>query len=259
MPNPQENTKSHISFSQINMYLKCSLQHYWRYHEGIINPPRAVMTLGGSYDFAHSHNLKQKIESHVDLGEAEVLDAFTTNFDVQKGETIWMPGEGADSFRAEGIKLVKKYHSEMSPRIQPVAVQEMIKVNFSNLDIEFWAIPDIVTDSKIIIDNKVTGKTPNQADIDKDLQPTSYALAYRNKYNKIERGFQFHNMVRLKKGAELKPFTTSRSEADVNRLLKIIGHVLHGIREKIYHPCNPKCWWCSEAWCGYHQICMERF
>jgi len=259
MPNSQENTKSHISYSQIGCYLDCSFKHFLRYHEGIIAPPKAVMTLGGSYDFAHSHNFKQKIESHIDLKEAEVLDAFTTNFDVQRKETIWLPGEKADSFRAEGIGLVKKYHNEISPKIQPIAVQEKITVNFSNLDVEFWAIPDIITNSRLIIDDKVTGKTPTQEDADKSLQASGYSLAYRAKYNKIERGFIFHNMLRRKSGARFLPIPTKRTEKQINRFIKIIGHVIHGIREQIYHPCNPKCWWCSEAWCGYYEICYERF
>lgn len=256
----KENTKSHISFSQIGTYLDCSFKHYLRYHEGIIAPPKGVMTLGRSYDFAHSHNFKQKIESHIDLGEAEVLDAFTTNFDVQKQETIWMPGEKADSFRTEGIGLVKKYHSEVSPRIQPVAVQEMIKIPFSNIDVEFWAVPDIITDSRLIIDDKVTAKIMSQEDADKSLQASGYSLAYRTKYNKVERGFIFHNMLRRKNGARFLPISTTRTDKQLDRFLKIIGHVIHGIREKIYHPCNPENnWRCSSKWCGYYEICHERF
>lgn len=256
----KENTKSHISYSQIGCYLDCSFKHFLRYHEGIIAPPKAVMTLGGSYDFAHSHNLKQKIDSHVDLKESEVLDAFTTNFDVQRQETIWLPGEKSDNFRQEGIELVKKYHSEISPRIQPVAVQEMIKVPFSNLDVEFWAVPDFITNSRLIIDNKVTGKTPTQEDADKSLQASSYCLAYRAKYNKVERGFVFHNMLRRKGGARFLPIPTTRTDKQIDRFLKIIGHVIHGIRNKTYHPCNPENnWRCSEKWCGYWDLCHERF
>lgn len=259
MSEPKENTKSHISFSQINTYLTCSLRHFFRYHEGLIMLPRARMTLGKSYDFAHSHNFKQKIESYQDLNEAEVLDAFVTNFDVQKKETIWMPEEKPDKFRVEGIKLVSKYHKEMSPKIQPVAVQDKITVNFSNMDVEFWAVPDLITNNRIIIDNKVTAKSMNQKDADCDLQPTAYALAYRTAFNKIERGFIFHNMVRLKSGGKFNPLATTRTDADVNRLLKLIGHVIHGIRKKIYHPCNPKAWWCDPDQCGYWEVCKERF
>src|SRR3954463_13790861 len=66
----------HFSPSSIRMLKVCPEQYRQRYILGKKERPGEALTLGSSVHAAMAFNLEQKIESHEDLPEAEVLEYF---------------------------------------------------------------------------------------------------------------------------------------------------------------------------------------
>lgn len=266
----------HLSPSQISMYLKCSLQWFWRYHEGIIIPPKGIMTQSNSIHTAIEGNFKQKIDTFIDLPTSDVLDIFSTDFNERKHETAWYKDEKPAMFKDEGYSLLKGYQKLIAPTIQPSYVEHKFEIHFDNFDIPLIGRMDLIH-NEIIADNKTTGKSPSviMKEADSSLQLTAYALAYRAEFHRPEKGVSIIALFRPKEEKEQIPhpftkktektkevnvrnFPTTRNEKAINRYLKLMAYVKHAIENDIYHPCDPSNWWCSSQFCGYHDtVCKE--
>jgi len=72
--------KELLSVSKIRMYLRCPLQYYYRYCEGLKVPPDSGLTLGKSVHAGIEANYSQKITSFSDLPLNDVLDVYSTAF-----------------------------------------------------------------------------------------------------------------------------------------------------------------------------------
>lgn len=267
----------HLSPTQILMYLTCSLRYFFRYHEGIKNPPKGIITQSKCIHSAIETNFKQKITSFLDLPTSDVLDDFSTEFDERKHSTAWMPDEKPAAFKDQGINLLGGYQNKISPTIQPSHVEYEFSIQFDNFDIPFIGRMDLIHD-QIIDDNKCTGKAPSviATEAESSLQLTAYALAYRAQFQKPEKAVAITALFRPKtakkqlshpfvkksskqKTAHVETFLAIRDDAAITRYLKLMAHVKHAIENDIYLPTDPNNWWCSPAWCGFHTICMKEW
>lgn len=259
------------------MYLRCPLQHFWRYDQGIKIPPKGILTQSACLHSAIETNFKQKIDSFLDLPTSDVLDDFSTEFDERKHKTAWMPDEKPAAFKDEGINLLGGYQKTISPTIQPSHVEHKFEVHFDNFDIPLVGRIDLIHDA-IISDNKTTGKAPSVIlkEAEHSLQLTAYALAYRAQFHKPEKAVSIIALFRPKatkeqlshpfvkkspqeKTVHVETFSTTRDQGAINRYLKLMAHVKHAIENGIYHPCDPDHWACSEQYCGFYQICHKEW
>lgn len=250
----EQTKKKYLSFSQINMWLRCPLQYRFRYIQGMKIPPKSALTLGKSVHQGIEHNYRQKVDSHKDLKVSEVCEKYSEAFDVLKRDTLWMKDEKPGEIKDEGAGLIKVYHKIVAPKVQPLYVEQKFHLEFVDFLFDLRGFIDLVTIKKIIKDHKTTKMTPNQAKIDKDLQLTVYSLGYRMKYKEVEKGVGQDYMVRLKtpKIVQLK---SKRTEANIKCLLKLIGYVSKGITEEMFYP-NPHNILCNEKSCGYWDMCQ---
>lgn len=120
--------RDHLSASSLGTFARCPEQFRRRYLLGERERPAAALIWGSADDFAHTTNFEQKIETHADISQADVELAFVEGFDqaVERdggaAEVDWgeqKPGELKDA----GVRLVSVYHRQVSPLVQPVAVQ----------------------------------------------------------------------------------------------------------------------------------------
>ena len=151
----------HLSASQVNTYLTCPLQHFWRYHKHRKIPPKSAMSLSKSLHFGIEGNYRQKVESHQDLPLDDVLDKFSTDFDFRKHETLWAKDEKPPKVKDEGVWLLSLYHQTVAPKVQPLHVEDSFEVPFENFDVPLVGRLDLVDDSHLIIDHKTSGKAPS--------------------------------------------------------------------------------------------------
>jgi len=267
----------YLSPTQISMYLKCSLQYFWRYHEGIKIPPKGIMTQSNCIHSSVELNFKQKIDTFLDLPLSDVLDNFSTEFDERKHKTAWFKDEKPAAFKDQGYNLLGGYQKIIAPGIQPTHVEHKFEIHFDNFDIPLIGRTDLIH-SENISDNKCTGKAPSVVakEADESLQLTAYALAYRAEFHRAEKGVSIIALFRPKdkkeqlshpfvkkatkpKASNVQTFSSTRDQKSINRYLKLMAHVKNAIENDIYHPCDPNNWWCSPAWCGYHAICMKEW
>lgn len=284
LPQTQTATKKHYSISQLLTYQKCPLHYYFRYIEGLKIPPRSAMTLGTSVHAALEHNFKQKIESKLDLPVDEVLDAYSTSFDLAKPETLWDKDESPAEIKDNGIELVRAYHvgkdkngdpmvcremnpetrkyekkiiKPLSPKIQPIMVEEPFEVQFENeVGYVFVGRMDLVDDKHRIRDTKTSAKSPTQDQVDTDLQMTGYSLGYRMKTGRIEKGLVMDYLVK-NSHPKIVSVETQRNEEDIQRLLNLMARIAHAIDSGVFYcSCNPI--FCNPNNCGYWDLGNHR-
>jgi hypothetical protein len=209
--------------------------------------------LGTATHAAIEHNYRKKKESRVDLPLAEVQEFYSANFDYLKGRVLWERGEIPGKIKDDGVKMVELYHTEVAPRIVPDLVEERFTVKFDNCNLIFKGIIDLVTDTGFIVDHKTSSRTPNPETVHKDLQCTAYALGLRYATGRIETGIAFDYIVRAKVPKIIR-IDTSRTQEDIDQLLRLLGQVTTSIREGRFYP-NSCEQYCSAKMCSYWDCC----
>lgn len=258
--------RDHISYSQLEMAAKCMEQWNLRYNEGKIVPPRAVMVRGTCGHRTLEKNFKQKIESKEDLPVEAVKDFFSDEWEKEKFSIAWKPkdlaGESptkmAGKIKDGGIKMVSAFHTQQSPAIQPVRVEETIDVAFSGDFPKLTMILDRVDINEEIGEVKFVSKSPAADDIENDLQLTIYDLGYRYKYGHRPTKLKKHWAVDTKEVTTLTQEAPSRHSDTIRRLMWRIQSIMDAMQKGVIIPAPSGSWWCSENWCGYWDICKYR-
>lgn len=249
--------KKNLSASQINTYLRCPMQYYFRYVRNLVKPPKSAQTLGSSVHAGIAHNYRQKKETRKDLKINEVLEAYSQSFEMAKDETEWEKDEKPGEIKDQGAGLIKVYHQIVAPRIQPKEVEQRFELNFENVDYGFLGYVDVIDKKKKIIDHKTTARTPSEIPSDHQLQLTGYALAYRAGTGKREKGIRLDYLVKTR---QPKIVTLERQfdDRDIQRFLKIMAYVAKAIKNQLFYP-QPHNFMCTNRGCGYWEECHKEF
>lgn len=244
-----------IHQSTLNMFLKCPRQFMYRYLLGIVQPPKAALTVGSAVDTAVTHNYAQKIETKTDVKLDEVLDVFSTDFEKRKDETDW---EGKDSASEKdlGVKIVETYHEKAAPLIQPVTIQESFRAEIEGR----YAVAgtfDVVDDRGIIRDTK-TSKTEYSEDaVLSEVQPAIYTWGYKQKHGQNPKGFAF-DVVTKHKTPRYQKVEGVVTDTHINRTFEAIDIMHSQIKRGEFQFAPSGAWWCSKDWCGYWHICKGK-
>lgn len=249
--------RDYISPSQINMFLRCPAQYYFRYCEGLIIPPKSALTKGRAVHKGQEINYKQKIKTKQDLPLDDVKDAVATEFEAAAQETEWKPDEDKGKIKDETVSLATLYHREVAPTVQPQYVEEEVFFQIPDTEIKLKGFIDVVQEGGIIRDTKTTAKTPNQDTADKSMQLTAYSLAYRTLTGEEETGLVLDYLVNTKV-PKVVPLKTQRSKDDIARFIYITSQITKAIQSGIFYP-NPDNFMCSEENCGFWHECNKKF
>lgn len=239
---------NHVSHSQISMFLRCPRQWEFRYVKGLKMPPSGALILGSSYHKALEANFAQKVESEIDLGLEDVLDAFSDHWETrleQEKDIQWedlKPGVLKD----QGISIVTLYHQQEAPQIQPVAVE--IPYGKVIADTSFVGSVDLVERRGTVIDHKTSARAYNQDEVDKDIQATAEAFMVGRPIN-----HEFHVAIKTKV-PKIQKVASIRTIDDILWWLDLVRGVIAQMRSGIAPP-NPTTWACSPKWCGFWSIC----
>lgn len=261
-PGPQKleaPQKPHVSATQINMYLRCPRQYAYRYLEGLKVRPSGAMIQGRVFAQAVERNYRQKIETRKDLPIDEVTDFFAQRIEdaIQEEDPIMDAAEGETpaTLKDQGVVIAAVHQRQLAPHVQPVEVEEKVVLSLGDkFPMNLMVIRDVVDDGGIIIDNKAYAKTRNDEDLAKDLQLSTYALAYRIQFQKEETGLRLDLVLKTKE-PHAQRLETRRTRDQLKLHLRNIGAIQQGIEKHVF-PMNPTGWWCSEKMCGYWSRCM---
>ena len=256
--------KPHLSYTQLNMLLRCGEQYRRRYLEGERIPPGSAGALGKSFHLAQESNYRQKINSKRDLPVEAVTTAFSDAFDVESKDVLWTPEEAEagisnvkGDLKDEGVKLVEVYHTEVAPAIQPESCEEVIPVALDGFPYDLKCVVDLVDDKQIVHDSKTRGKSPTAEEANKSMQLTAYALAYRVSRKEQERGLQLDVVVR-NKTPKIVTLPTQRTNEQIGRFLETMARAAEAIQGGVFLPAPEGAWYCSPKFCGYYGTCKVR-
>lgn len=248
--------KPYVSPSQLNMYLRCPAQYKYRYIDNIILPPRSAITKGRAVHKGQEHNYRQKVETFQDLKLSEIQEVAAAEFETFAEETEWEKDEDPGKAKDEAISLTTLYHTEVSPQVQPVLVEEAVSVPLDS-GYSIYGFIDVLDNQGYIRDTKTTAKTPSASEADKSLQLTAYSLAYRELMGIPEKGVILDYLVQTKT-PKVVSMKSKRTKRDIKRFLAIVGGVVEAINNDIFYP-NPGNFMCNEKNCGYWKLCHADF
>lgn len=238
--------------STLNMFLKCPRQYMFRYLMGLLQPPKAALTVGSAVDTAVTFNLEQKITTQEDLDIKEVLDVFSTDFEQRRRETDW-DGEDPGELKDKGAQMVSTYHNEAAPFIQPVSIQESFRAEVES----GYAIAgtfDVVDSEGFIRDTK-TSKMEYPSDaVQSEVQPAIYSWGYEQKHGKKPAGFTY-DVVTKHKQPRYQKVEGKVSDAQIARTFESIEIMHAQIKRGEFQYAPSGAWWCSKDWCGYWGLC----
>jgi len=289
LPKPLHLPKKALSATQIDMYLRCPRQYYFRYIKDTVRPPGVALTLGKGTHKALETTHHAIVDTGVPASESIVTAAFSDSFDKAVAEVPkeeWekdasTPGAVKDA----GLALVRLYNLKFAPLVRPQIIKTVngevrgIEKQFSILiagvpvigfvDLIDTNDPTIVSSPRevvvmrqkgvtipeamrtVIVDFKTKAKSFSQGDVDGSLQLTIYSYA-----EKIP-AVRFDQLLR-QKTPTLKRIRALRTPQDYLWLEEIVRGVAEAISAGVFPPCDPSAWVCSEKWCGFWHLCRGR-
>lgn len=180
-----EGLPAHWSPSQIKLFRKCPEQYRQSYVMGIKTPPGKALLWGRADHTAQEANYVQKIESHEDLTDDAVCDAFRGAVDVHideeggPSEIDWGQQDAAKAKKEiidDGVRLASLYHKQIAPAIQPVAVEEGIQTTLKGIPVPVSMRLDVRI-AEAIIDSKTTSSSKQKVSMENLLQGRIYTAA----------------------------------------------------------------------------------
>ena len=248
--------KKHLSATQLNMFLRCPRQYEFRYIKGFKIPPSGAMVQSRIWHETLETNYKQKIQSDKDLPLSDMQEFFASRFDETFNNEEIEINKPQGKIKDEGTSIVAIHHKIIAPKVHPLLVEEEFRISLGeDFPYELLGYWDIIEREGFIVDNKAYGRTPNQDDVDKDLQLTIYSLGYRAAKKQIEKGIRLDAIIKTKQPKAMQ-IHTSRTNDDCRWILNLIEQVAQAIKNGIFYP-NPTGWNCSPKFCGYWDKCKK--
>jgi len=250
--------KKYLSFTQLNMFLRCPRQYEFRYIEGLKIPPSGAMIQSKVWHETLEKNYKQKIKSDTDLSLWDMQEYFASRYDetLNNEEINFEEDEDPSKLKDQGVSIVATHHRIIAPRVKPITVEEEFCISLGDdFPFELKGVWDLIESNGTIVDNKAYSKTPNQDEINKDLQFTVYSLGYRTLKKKIENNLRMDAIIKTKKMKAIQ-IQTSRTNEDCRWLLRLIEKVAQAIKSGIFYP-DPNGWHCDPRYCGYWEKCKK--
>jgi len=250
--------KKYLSFTQLNMFLRCPRQYEFRYIYDLKIPPSGAMVQSKVWHETLEKNYRQKVHSDTDLPLSDMQDYFATRYDqvLNNEEVCFEENENPAQLKDQGVSIVATHHKIIAPKVRPVMVEEEFCISLgSEFPFELKGIWDLIEAEGTIVDNKAYSRTPNQDEINKDLQFTVYSLGYRALKKQIEKNLRMDAIIKTKQPKAVQ-IQTSRTNEDCRWLLNLIEKVALAIEKGIFYP-NPNGWHCSPRFCGYWERCRK--
>jgi len=226
------------------------MQYYWRYIEGIKEPPGVALLMGQATHRSIQRNLEQKIETGVllPLEEAQEIARDELNKRWSREEV-----KLSDAEVEEGIKNVKGravdasvrlstlHHAEIAPMLNPSHVERRFTLELDGYPVDLQGVIDVEDqdgDSIIVRDTKTTGKSPNPTDADTSEQLTFYSLGVEVEEGRKPDKVTLDTLVNTQTPKKVI-LESTRDDADHEVLLRRIERAIEVIEKEAFIPANP--------------------
>ena len=273
----QENVP-HLSYSQLQMYLRCGMQYYFRYILGLKEPPALAPTAGTAGHNAVEADGRRKIRTGMNMALDEMLDYFSSTFDQKTEEVELKPDEDKGETKDAIVASLATYHANIAPKMIPLQVERAFTLQIEGVRPVQGRIDAITLATKRvpvwqetgkaeIWDNKFTmsRRTKSQLEVDTSPQLSTYDMAFEQETGKPPRTvglIQFmppgRDHIRYPAQVTVIPRSPELMTAEARAKRK--ARTIHqyqtaeaGIAAGIFIPTDNAM---TCGWCGYRERCQ---
>lgn len=152
----------HLSATSIGMFRRCPEQFRHRYILGEKERPGEGLVIGSAFHEGLEYNYAQKIASHEDRPTAEVVE-YLQDVGVPKvleeqggaDEISWDSNDavkGVEVLRRDSERILIRYHEDVVPRMQPIALEEEFYLRDPRLIVPILGYVDVRTGFEVEMD-----------------------------------------------------------------------------------------------------------
>jgi len=248
------------SVSQMGCYTTCPKKYKLSYIDKVENMTSSAQILGLSLHKAQEFNYRQKIDSFKDLPLLEIEDFMTeylmTEFKNNKNNPNFFKvkygkRETGEDMLALSRKMLFELYHEVMINTQPLFVELGITLNIMGQD--FLLYIDLIDDKGIIRDLKTSASKFSEEALDLNTQLIFYALAYRTKFKKKEKGVGL-DVVTKAKAPAIQQIRGTVSDKDIVRCLDSLRDINKAIENKIFPPVDNQM---TCGWCDFKDKCLD--
>lgn len=256
-------TRDRISFSEMNKYCQCGMQHHLHYNEGIKLPPTPPLIGGNKYHKTLELNHRQKIDTDVDLPLKELTDFYESlvrkEFEgeillLKKNEKEAGKVNCRDNIISRGIEALGLYHREFAPNIHPLAVEQDFKVDVGKDLPYLYGFIDLIDIYMKVVDHKMSSKSPSEDAAEESIQLIVYALGFYSLYGYLPDEMELQYAIVSDKAKSSKPKICKAvpTEEKIRRFMNRLRHIVEGIVKGVIIPPDQSSWLCGA--CGYKEL-----
>lgn len=276
----------HLSFSQVSMYLRCSMQYFFKYVAKAPDQKKVSLAIGSGGHAAIEKATKRKIRNGVTVSPQEVTDWASDFMDKELAEVPLSeiekdmePGEAKDKF----IAATRVYQTRDAPKIKPIGaeVEFLLDLNeFRPEDAEpmrpvYGKIDNVNEDSDTMIvheqrrikvevsDSKFVTRKRSQNEVNLSPQLSLYATVLKKVTGAwpTRLGYRQFHPGNTKDGPDSIPLlreaqymTGEALDARMRRIAFQFARVEEGIRKGIFIPTDDPI---TCSWCPFRQRCQD--
>lgn len=254
-------THSHWSYSQLATYLRCPLQHFFRYV--LCLPERttsSALALGSAIHQALAvfHRAAQRGEPAPVL---TVQAAFRQAWEERrKNELIvFQHGDEQDTID-QGMALLALYIQQPPPpnimAVEQQFVTPLVNSQGEVLDKSLVAVIDLIhrndDDDLTVVDLKTSGRAYSDMEAQMSLQATAYLYTIQQHYNEPA-AFQYKVLVKTKK-PHFQQIATARMPSDFDRFGDLVEAIDRAVTAGVHYPVELPI---NCSGCAYRKPCRE--
>lgn len=127
-----QTTRPHFSFSQLSLFLRCSMRYYFRYVLGIPEKPALNLVRGIAGHKALELNSKHKMATKQDQSVEQILDTFSTEFDkglAKMSKDDFEPGENPGQQKDATAEILRVYR--LDPQQAAATTPKAVELDFT--------------------------------------------------------------------------------------------------------------------------------
>lgn len=168
-----------LSASSISTLLTCPEKFRLSYLLQRWPRASAATTLGHAYHHALQRNFAQKLFSGKDLPVSDVLDAYAEGWGqaLDKEDIAWRKDDPGAT-KTLGAEMVRIYHKQLSPTVQPLAVEERFERPVPGVPLPVVGRVDLIEIGMRIIDRKTDKQGATQPRSEWRVQALTYMAAF---------------------------------------------------------------------------------
>jgi ATP-dependent helicase/DNAse subunit B len=257
----------HISYTQLNTYLKCPQKYEFQYVRGIqweFIPE--YFPFGRAIHEAAKLFYKTLKETGQRIPLVDLTQHFKQTWDKEtQGNNIrYKEHQNRDTTREKGTQLVKVFYENVAPqRIigveVPFSVDLVLEETGEVLPCKLSGIFDLIEsdeeDTLVIVELKTSSKRFSDDQLDLDLQGTlySYALKQIRVHTNGEDTLVRYDQLLKQKNPDMETYYAVKGNIDYAWAYHLVRKVLSGIDHEVFHPIPG--WQCKD--CPYGKTCQQ--